>query len=112
MHVKYIVRHGVDLSHLFESNTCSSLKCALGLSELAYVDGEAFELFMYSEGSSRSEKLWNSKMQDKLDKIRKSNVYRNKHGHDLLKESQCRYSLFNNEGKVTRRHRLYGEPNR
>tara|TARA_R110000851_G_C12963243_1_gene554495 strand:+ start:440 stop:835 length:396 start_codon:yes stop_codon:yes gene_type:complete len=104
----YIVSYGVNLSHLHDSTTCDSLARASGLAELNWSEGNAWQVSRVTGDINfgETEKLWNSKKQDDLDKARKSNIYRKSKGYALTDEKECRYSLFNHESKTDRKERL------
>jgi len=104
----YIVSFGVDMSHLHDSTTCTTLKCALGLAEYNWSEGNAWQISRVSGDISpgKTEHLWDSKKQETLDKARKGNTYRKSKGYALKDEQECRYSLFNHESKADRKKRL------
>ena len=101
----YIVSHGVNLSHLHDSTTCRTLKCALGLAEYNWSEGKAWQVARIDNAASLKI-MWNSKSQESLDLKRKKNMYRKSKGYKLLPIKENRFSLFNQESNADRKERL------
>jgi hypothetical protein len=100
----YIVSHGVNLSHLHDTTTCRTLKCALGLAEYNWSEGKAWQVTRIDNAETKI--VWNSKRQESLDLTRKRNIYRKSKGYKLLPIKESRFSLFNQESNADRKERL------